>query len=205
LFYDTQHFNRRAPKGESKMPKDALLFTDNYDAAQLEVAGRGGHVSHKFTEAAFVASLPNEVDPASLKNASLQPPPNLDADSRLMAGAWNAGQAESLQRRDSETEGLSWDTPGYQAPRAALDVIDPATLSPDISPKDLDEALAHARFALSLVATHDSIQSNVHCSISAIYLLYHESRLHSTNKDHRRRTTHRDHRIYCLTRKARNA
>ncbi|OJA20351.1 hypothetical protein AZE42_10538 [Rhizopogon vesiculosus] len=49
--------------------------------------------------------------------------------------------------------------------------------------KDLDEALANACLALSLVGTHHPHQSNIHGKISAIYVLYHESRLHSTGKD----------------------
>jgi hypothetical protein len=124
------------------MPKDVLLFTDNYAAARKELEECGGYVTHKFTDAAIVAKLPDDLDTASLKNAGTRRPSNLDSDSQLMADAWNAGQAELLQKKGPDaTEGLSWDTPGYEPPGPVTEVIDPATLSPDISPKDLDESL----------------------------------------------------------------
>ena len=123
------------------MPKDVLLFTDNYAAARQELEERGGHVTHKFTDTVIVAKLPDDFDTASLKNASATRPPSLDSDSQLMADAWNAGQAELLEKKEPDaTEGLSWDTPGYEAPGPVIEAIDPATLSPDIFPKGLDES-----------------------------------------------------------------
>ncbi|OJA10755.1 hypothetical protein AZE42_04254 [Rhizopogon vesiculosus] len=59
--------------------------------------------------------------------------------------------------------------------------------------KDLHDALANARSALSLFAAHDPRKHIVHGVLSTIYLLFHQSRFHCTGEDNDYLNTAMDH------------
>ncbi len=104
------------------MSYDVLLFTSassNYFATESEIRDNDGRVIHKFSDAAFVAIVPDEFDPSQLRHAGVTAPPTLDETSQLAASAWNSLQTDRVGRMLSMTEGLSWDAEGYQTPRHA--------------------------------------------------------------------------------------
>ncbi|KAG0691935.1 CHAT domain-containing protein [Suillus ampliporus] len=49
--------------------------------------------------------------------------------------------------------------------------------------QDLNESLENLRCALTLLTRHDPRQSNIHVSLSSIYMLFHQSGLHLTGQD----------------------
>ena len=110
------------------MSQDALLFTEDINKARQEIVGLKGRITQQFTDSVFVASLPDSVDPQSLTESTPDQPGTLDSISQLAIDAWKSSQEKSLAASPSETEGLSWDTPGYEPP------AHPEDEEPDDSP-----------------------------------------------------------------------
>ena len=99
------------------MPQETILFTQAYQNAKDEIDGVGGHVTHKLTDTLMVVNLPDSIDPATLRHSSPNPPSSLDETSQLALDAWRALQVKASRAAPDATEGLSWGTPGYEAPR----------------------------------------------------------------------------------------
>ena len=111
------------------MAKNVLRFTQTMAAASEEVTRWGGRITQQFSPTVFVAELPDGADEAAMTASTAQPTQPLDEASQLAVDAWNNGvQARSSRAglARSATEGLTWDTPGYQPPRE-LDNLEPAT------------------------------------------------------------------------------
>ena len=101
-----------------KNMKTILLFTNNYAKALEEVTESGGHVSQKFTDTVFVASLPEDVDASSLKNATEEASSEMDKISKLMADAWNDLQKKNQEKIGSESkEPNLWNDEGFEHPK----------------------------------------------------------------------------------------
>ena len=98
------------------MSQSILLFTKDIEKAKQEIIALGGHITQQFTDSVFVANLPESVDPKSLDASTPDEPSTLDPVSKLSVGAWKGLQEKKISAAPSETEGLSWDTPGYLAP-----------------------------------------------------------------------------------------
>lgn len=103
------------------MSQSVLLFTQDIEKARQEVVALGGQVTQQFTDTVFVASLPGSVDPQSLGASTPEKPSTLDQVSQLSVDAWQGLQEKSSERAPSETEGLSWDTPGFEPPNPKHD------------------------------------------------------------------------------------
>jgi hypothetical protein len=102
------------------MAKKVLRFTQDVAAAGEEVTRLGGRIIHQFSPTAFVAELPDAVDLMALTASTTQPAQPLDAVTQMAVTAWTTASAAKLARiaaAPSRTEGLSWDTPGYDPPR----------------------------------------------------------------------------------------
>ncbi|WP_417914739.1 hypothetical protein [Candidatus Electronema sp. JM] len=102
------------------MAQKVLRFTQDMAAAREEVARLGGRVIHQFSSVVFVAELPDETDITALTASSEEPTQPLDEISELAVIAWTTAAEEKRSRLEaapSPTEGLSWDTPGYEPPR----------------------------------------------------------------------------------------
>jgi hypothetical protein len=102
------------------MAQKVLRFTQDEMAARVEVAQQGGRVIHQFSPTAFVAELPDAVDLMSLAKSTAQPTQPLDVVTQLAVTAWTTVQADKRARAvaaPSPTEGLPWDTPGFEPPR----------------------------------------------------------------------------------------
>ena len=102
------------------MAQKVLRFTQDEAAAKAEVERLGGRIIHQFTPAAFVAELPAAVDLSTLTASSAQPTQPVDATTQLAVDAWTtatAAKQERIEGAPSPTEGLPWDTPGFQPPR----------------------------------------------------------------------------------------
>ena len=111
------------------MAKNVLRFTQTLAAASEEVTRWGGRITQQFSPTVFVAELPDGADEAAMTASTAQPTQPLDEASQLAVDAWNNGvQARSTRagQARSATEGLSWDTPGYEPPRE-LGTLEPAT------------------------------------------------------------------------------
>lgn len=91
---------------------DHMLFSSDAGAARAEIERLGGRVTHVFTNRAFVASLPDDVDPSHLEASSANPPEDLDAMSAAMADAWRTREA-----KPPNAEAIPWDAPGFKPPR----------------------------------------------------------------------------------------
>ena len=103
------------------MSENTLLFTEDIQRATQEIVALGGQVTQQFTDNVFVASLPESVDPESLTESTPEQPEELDPVSQLAADAWQSFEHKSISEAPSETEGLSWDTPGYEPPNPQHD------------------------------------------------------------------------------------
>lgn len=90
--------------------KELLLYTKDAECARNEIESLGGQVRQVFTPAVLVAVVPED---ATLSAATIDPPPDLDDVSRMMVEAW---QSRATKPR-AATEGLPWDTPGFEPPR----------------------------------------------------------------------------------------
>ena len=102
-------------EGGKNMLQDVLLFTQNFEEAKAEIETQGGHIIHKFSPEAFVTSVPTSLDIASLQKSQSRSPRKLEPTVEAAVAAWKA----SIQKRERpslETEGLSWDSPGYEPP-----------------------------------------------------------------------------------------
>lgn len=97
------------------MLQDVVLFTQNLEEAKAEIEAQGGRITHKFSPEAFVASVLTSLDIASLQKSQSRPSRELDPTVKAAIAAWKT----SIQKRERaplETEGLSWDSPGYEPP-----------------------------------------------------------------------------------------
>src|SRR2546423_852674 len=90
---------------------DHLLFSSAAGAARAEIERLGGRVTQVFTSRAFVASLPDDVDPSHLETSSASRPENLDPASAAMADAWRAREA-----KPPSAEAIPLDAPGLKPP-----------------------------------------------------------------------------------------
>jgi hypothetical protein len=100
--------------------KSVLRFTQDMAAASEEVTRLGGRIIHQFSPTVFVAELPDATDLMALASSTDQPTQPLDAASKLAVTAWTTAKAAKQARFDaapSPTEGLLWDTPGFEPPR----------------------------------------------------------------------------------------
>jgi len=89
-------------------------------AASSEIARMSGRIIHQFSPTVFVAELPDNLDVATLISSSDQPIQPLDEISQLAVTAWTTARAAKEARvaaAPSQTEGLQWDTPGFDPPR----------------------------------------------------------------------------------------
>ena len=94
-----------------------LLYTQDLEQAKLEIAALGGRVPHQFTDTVIVADFPDSVDVQTLQHSTTTPPSSLDSISLLAVNAWNGLVVKGLsEAAPSQTEGLSWDAPGFSAP-----------------------------------------------------------------------------------------
>jgi hypothetical protein len=98
------------------MSQDVLLYTEDIRKARQEIVGLKGRITQQFTDFAFVASLPDSVYPKSLTDSTPDQPGTLDEISQLAADAWKSSEEKTFAASPSESEGLSWDTPGYEPP-----------------------------------------------------------------------------------------
>ena len=116
------------------MAQTVLLFTDDIEGAKREISAVGGHIAQQFTDAVFVASLPDSVDPLSLQFSTPEQPSDLDPVSELSVGAWQGLQDKNLGAAPPPFEGLSWDGTDRLPPDRPEDV-DPtsAALAPEAS------------------------------------------------------------------------
>ncbi|MDB5779113.1 MAG: hypothetical protein JWP77_965 [Polaromonas sp.] len=111
------------------MAKNILRFTQDMAAAEHEVTQLGGRITQQFSPTVFVAEVPDATDEAAMTASTGQPAQALDEASQLAVDAWNSGvQARGARagQARSATEGLTWDTPGYQPPRE-LDTLEAGT------------------------------------------------------------------------------
>lgn len=102
-------------EGEKDMFRDVLLFTQNIEEAKVEIEAHGGRITHRFSPNVFVAHISQSLDVSSLQKSQSRPQRKLDPTEEAAIEAWEA----SVKKREataSETEGLRWDTPGYQPP-----------------------------------------------------------------------------------------
>ena len=101
------------------MAQKVLRFTQDVAAARDEVRRQGGRVVHQFSPTVFVAELPDDADLGALTASTDQPTAPLDDASRLAVTAWTTAAEEKRTRIEaapSATEGLAWDTPGFDPP-----------------------------------------------------------------------------------------
>jgi hypothetical protein len=102
------------------MAQKILRFTQDEAAARAEVNSLGGRVVHQFSPTVLVAELPDTVSMSMLTASTEQPVQPLDAVTEMAVSAWTTAKAAKLNRvglAQSQTEGLSWDTPGFDSPR----------------------------------------------------------------------------------------
>lgn len=88
---------------------ELLLYTNDAAAAREEVERAGGEIRQVFTPRLFTAAVP---EGTALARSSVQPPPDLDEISRMMAEAW----ASRKMKPAAAAEAIPWDTPGYEPP-----------------------------------------------------------------------------------------
>jgi hypothetical protein len=102
------------------MKQEILRYTNEERAAKAEIEGFGGKILHQLSPTAFIAEVPDALELSKLKASSAEPLAEPDASTRLAVEAWKARTApkpESAEAgRQAATEGLAWDTPGYQSP-----------------------------------------------------------------------------------------
>ena len=84
-------------------------------AAKAEVELVGGRIIFQLSPMAFVAELPDTVDPNNLTASTEQPAGPVDYPTQLAIDAWTANNTQG-SAAPSHTEGLPWDAPGYQSP-----------------------------------------------------------------------------------------
>ena len=89
--------------------KELLLYTEDFDRAREEIERLGGQVRQVFTPSVIAAQVPED---AALTASSIDPPPDLDDISRMMADAWRSRASKVA----ASSEGIPWDTPGYEPP-----------------------------------------------------------------------------------------
>ena len=99
------------------MAEDVLLYTQNIQESTEEIERVGGRVTQVFTDSVLLARLPEDVAADSLEKSQTEPPAELDETSRLAASGWSLSQSKRRSGFLAETEGLNWDTPGYEPPR----------------------------------------------------------------------------------------
>lgn len=97
------------------MNEDVLLFTEDFKEAKAEIEAQGGRITHKFSPEAFVARLPNSLSVGQLQKSQSTPPRELTSALKTAVKAWEA-RLSIQDRAPLATEGLSWGSPGYQAP-----------------------------------------------------------------------------------------
>jgi hypothetical protein len=104
------------------MSQSILLFTEDIQKARREIDDLEGQITQQFTDSVFVANLPDSVDPQSLSESTPDLPSTLDPVSQLAADAWEGLQSKTFSAAaPSDTEGLSWDTPGFTPPNPPHD------------------------------------------------------------------------------------
>lgn len=98
------------------MTNDILLFTLNIELASDEIQLLGGRITQQFTNAVFVAILPDISFIGRLRHSQQQPYGPLDEISQLAADAWNAFNAKLLAKKDTvdPKARLTWDAPGFK-------------------------------------------------------------------------------------------
>jgi len=97
------------------MSVQVLRFALKPNSGQREVLDLGGRVLHQFSPTVFVAELPAAVTPDALEHSQGHPIEPLDAGLQLAVDAWQSLNA-SVDAAPTATEGLSWDTDGFQSP-----------------------------------------------------------------------------------------
>jgi hypothetical protein len=97
--------------------KTVLLYAQNIQEAKQEIEFLGGRITQQFTEIVFVAILPDSIAMQSLTKSSTVAPSDLDEVSQLTVNAWINLQNKLESATPNPTDGLSWDTPGYQPPK----------------------------------------------------------------------------------------
>ena len=95
-----------------------LLFARDIEAATAQVDDLGGRVTHRFSDRAFVAELPEGADLSGLTESTSERPGDLDEVTRLLVDAWEVRLANSLSPGPAPAgQGMTWDAPGFQSPR----------------------------------------------------------------------------------------
>ena len=70
------------------MERDYLLFTSDMSEAVAEIESLGGCVITEFSENVLAAHFADSIDLASLTKSGIDPPAELDHDSRILVEAW---------------------------------------------------------------------------------------------------------------------
>ena len=100
------------------MTTSQLLFTRDIEAATAEIEDLGGRVTHRFSDRAFVAEVPESADLSQLTASTSERPGDLDAVVSVLVDAWELRSTTGLSPRPApEGQGLNWDAPGYESPR----------------------------------------------------------------------------------------
>jgi Tectonin domain len=118
------------------MPQKILRFTEDETAARAEVTRAGGRIVHQFSSTAFVVELPDSADLNALTQSTAEPTAPLDEMTELAVNAWRSREARG-ERAASPTEGLPWDTPGYEPP---LEFGTPARAEAAVAMDDVEES-----------------------------------------------------------------
>lgn len=115
LFVEAISVQSPLTQGEKNMFRDILLFTQNIEAAKAEIEASDGRITQKFSSEVFVAHVPQSLDIKSLQSSKTSPHRELRAKEKVAVEAWLAS-VKDKETVAPETEGLPWDSPGYQAP-----------------------------------------------------------------------------------------
>ena len=121
------------------MHEQVQLYTNDFSDAEAEIIKLGGRITHKFSDTAFVAALPELFDTDDLKRSSTSRPAGTDEITDLLIEAWeNRPATESNETAAGPEEGKRWNAPGYQAPDS--DDIEDVDGAPTADTEDIQES-----------------------------------------------------------------
>jgi len=93
-----------------------IRFTEDLAAATTEIEQAGGHVTQQLTDTAFIAALPDTVDPASLRDSQPTIPVGADEPTIFADQAWKDLLRKREESEGEEEEYWTWDNAGHTAP-----------------------------------------------------------------------------------------
>jgi len=124
-----------------------LLHTSNLSEAKEEIAAKGGRVTQILSPSILLATFPEDFDKGKLNLSTHDIPDGIDGKSRLAVQAWRSRVNRVPSDKEKETDGLPWDTEGFEAPMK---------LTSDENFEDADAALA-----ATIKANNDMLIGNV--------------------------------------------